>query len=125
MWRSARALIESAATTPLLRGGVNAGPSKIELALSHKVPKMPTRIDEQEVDPRTVLEFRGQTLVTVADGDAIEGRMLHIFTDLAPAQEYLRAGESPSAEQAASSGGSTPRFSPGPPTKFTCSHCPI
>jgi len=117
MWRSVQDFFDSAATTPWLRNGVNAGPSKVELALSHKVPKMPVMIDEQEVDPRTVHDFRGQTLVTVADGDALEARMLHIFTSLKPAQEYLQAGESPSGKLASSSGGGSgsPGFTQGPP----------
>jgi hypothetical protein len=115
MRHSIRDFFDSAAATPWLRNGQNAEPSKIELALSHKVPKMPLMIDEQETDLRAVHEFRGQTLVTVADGDALEGRMLHVFTSMKPAQDYLRAEESASGKNTSSSSAGSPGFTSGPP----------
>jgi hypothetical protein len=56
---------------------------------------MPIMIDEVETDPNTVREFNGQPLVTVVDGDAQDGRMLHIFSSRLAAADYIEAREAP------------------------------
>jgi hypothetical protein len=59
-----------------------------ENLIFHKVPKIPIMIDQIETEPETVREFTGQPLHTVVDGDALEGKMLQIFTTQQKAQEY-------------------------------------
>ena len=48
---------------------------------AHKVPRMPTMIDQTRADPRDVREFSGRPLHTVVDADALNGKMLQIFTN--------------------------------------------
>jgi hypothetical protein len=83
------------ADTPLLRQGVSAPVSPSGGVPRHGVPQIPVMIDEAETDARSVLDLHGQALTTVVDRDALDGRMLHIFTDRERAGQYLEAAEAP------------------------------
>jgi hypothetical protein len=89
------AFADWAANTPLMRDGVAAQPSERRRALLHQPPEMSVMIDETEADPRAVREFSGQPLITVIDGDALDERMLHIFSSNQQAAAYVEAAESP------------------------------
>jgi hypothetical protein len=91
---------EWATQTPLFRKGVNAGP-RLGEGLIHKAPRIPTMIDDHEVDPRAVYDFQGQPLITVLDADALDEKMLHVFSTPRLADEYVNAREAP-AEKAES-----------------------
>ena len=57
----------------------------------HKVPRMPIMIDQAKADPMDVREFLGKPLHTVVDADALDGKMLQLFTDNEKAQSYARS----------------------------------
>ncbi len=59
--------------------------------LTHKVPRMPTMIDDAEADPMDVREFAGRPLHTVVDGEGLAGKMLKMFTDYEVAKAFAEA----------------------------------
>ncbi|WP_146068905.1 hypothetical protein [Arthrobacter sp. ZGTC131] len=84
--------------TPLMHAGVSASTPQLNIN-DHKPPGMPTMIDEQQVDPRSVYDLRGQPLTTVVDGDAQAGKMLHIFSSRRDAAAYVESREAPINDQ--------------------------
>ena len=57
----------------------------------HKVPRMPVMIDQQNADPTDVRDLTGTALHTVVDHDAIDGKMLNLFTSKIQAEEFARS----------------------------------
>jgi len=57
----------------------------------HKVPRMPIMIDQVQTDPRDVREFTGRPLHTVLDADALDGKMLQIFTSKEKIEAFVRS----------------------------------
>ena len=80
---------------------------------NHKVPRMPIMIDQTKADPRDVRAFFGKPLHTVADADALDGKMLQIFTSKETADGFARS----SALTAKKKQSATPRptLTPGVP----------
>jgi hypothetical protein len=68
------------------QSGVSSG------AIVHRVPQVPIMIDEKECDPRTVHDLDGIPLHTMLDGDALEGKMLKIFSNPLQARDFVRSG---------------------------------
>src|SRR5688500_17616874 len=58
--------------------------------LLHKVPTMPITIDHTKASPGDVRDFLGTPLHTVLDPDALEGKLLHIFSDKDKAESFSR-----------------------------------
>jgi len=65
--------------------GCNSGPRR------HKVPRMPIMIDQAKANPLDVRSFVGQPLHTVVDADALDGKMLQIFTNNETAQAFAKS----------------------------------
>src|SRR5690349_19498838 len=57
----------------------------------HKVPRMPIMIDQAKANPLDVRAFVGKPLHTVVDADAIDGKMLQIFTSNDTAQAFAKS----------------------------------
>lgn len=58
---------------------------------AHKVPRIPVMIDQASANPMDVREFTGQSLHTVVDQDALDGKMLQIFSNRGVAEEFARS----------------------------------
>ena len=56
--------------------------------LLHKVPGIPISIDDNKANPGDVRDFMGKPLHTVLDPDALEGKLLRIFSDKEKAESY-------------------------------------
>jgi hypothetical protein len=65
--------------------GCNSGPRR------HKVPRMPIMIDDAKANPMDVRSFVGKPLHTVVDDDALDGKMLQIFTSNDMAESFARS----------------------------------
>ena len=61
---------------------------------NHKVPRMPVMIDQAKANPLDVRAFMGKPLHTVLDADAIDGKMLQIFTNKQTADQFARTSVS-------------------------------
>jgi hypothetical protein len=59
-------------------------------AIVHKPPQMPIMIDNTEASPNVVREFYGHPLYTVVDSEALDEKMLRIFTSRQQAEGYCR-----------------------------------
>ena len=57
----------------------------------HKVPKLPIMIDQMEANPMDVREFTGRPLHTVLDQDALNHKMMQLFTTQESAEKYARS----------------------------------
>jgi hypothetical protein len=59
--------------------------------ITHKVPRIPVMIDDSRAEPEAVKEFEfgGPALHTVVDRDALDNKVLRIFTDEDRAKEYV------------------------------------
>ena len=57
----------------------------------HKVPRMPIMIDQAKANPMDVREFLGKPLHTVVDSDALDGKMLQIFTSDETAHAFAKS----------------------------------
>ncbi len=57
----------------------------------HKVPRMPIMIDQAKANPMDVREFTGRPLHTVLDDDALNNKMLQIFTSKEAAETFARS----------------------------------
>lgn len=57
----------------------------------HKVPRMPIMIDQAKANPLDVRAFTGKPLHTVVDADALDGKMLQIFTSNETAESFARS----------------------------------
>lgn len=55
----------------------------------HRPPGIPMSIDEHEEDPRAISELNGTRLHYVIDRDALDEKMLHIFTSQGDAEKYF------------------------------------
>ena len=71
--------------------GSDRSSSPAEEEIRHSVPRMPISIDGEEVDPRVVAELDGVPLYSVVDKDAVEGKMLHIYTERDRAKDHIRS----------------------------------
>ena len=69
----------------------NSGDCGCQGLRKHKVPRMPIMIDQAKANPMDVRAFLGKPLHTVVDGDALDGKMLQIFTNNETAQAYARS----------------------------------
>ena len=58
---------------------------------THKVPRMPIMIDQAKANPMDVRAFLGKPLHTVVDADALDGKMLQIFTSKETADGFARS----------------------------------
>src|SRR3954470_17602320 len=101
-----------------MRFGESAQP-RGDRARVHQSPTLPVVIDEERADARSVREFNGRPLITVVDGDALDGRLLHIFTSREQAAAYVEAAEAP-----ASTGkrGNASRLTSAPAARGTVTH---
>lgn len=72
-----------------LLGGMACSSHASDLLL-HKVPSMPITIDNSKASRGDVRDFIGKPLHTVIDPDALEGKLLHIFSDKDKAESYCR-----------------------------------
>src|SRR3954453_22213284 len=57
----------------------------------HKVPRIPITIDQAKANPMDVRSFLGKPLHTVVDEDALNGKMLQIFTNNETAESFARS----------------------------------
>ena len=80
----------------------------------HKVPRMPIMIDDAKANPMDVRAFLGKPLHTVLDADALDGKMLQIFTSHETAHGFAQSSlaSTKSKRQAATP---QPRLTPGVP----------
>lgn len=62
-----------------------------ETPRTHKVPRMPIMIDQAKANPLDVRAFVGKPLHTVVDADALDRKMLQIFTSEKTAQSYAQS----------------------------------
>lgn len=92
------------ASTPFLREGSSARPRETPLVNQHRVPTMPIMIDGSETDSRAVYDFMGRALITIVDGDALTGKMLHIFSNQGEAAAYVEAAEAPLSRRGRATG---------------------
>jgi hypothetical protein len=58
---------------------------------AHKVPRMPIMIDQNKASPMDVREFTGRPLHTLLDTDALNSKMLQIFTSKETAEAFARS----------------------------------
>jgi hypothetical protein len=57
--------------------------------LQQRPPRMPLSIDGSEEDPRSIIELDGVRVHYVLDEDAMNGKMLNVFTNQGDAEKYF------------------------------------
>ena len=56
----------------------------------HRPPRIPFMIDDKETEKENLRDYNGKPLHTVVDNDAIEGKILRIFTTQDKAKQYCK-----------------------------------
>ncbi|HKR20974.1 MAG TPA: hypothetical protein VJS17_00215, partial [Pyrinomonadaceae bacterium] len=75
----------------MLATQANGGDCGCASPRTHKVPRMPIMIDQAKANPLDVRAFVGKPLHTVLDADALDGKMLQLFTSDKTAQAFAKS----------------------------------